>query len=355
MLIIRQFAAFLAVIAYMAVSACSPHQNQQQEYQYSIFTFGTLLDITLYGSSANQAEQAFQQLQQDFDRYHDQWSPWTRGELAQLNQAIESTNTEVTVSENLLPLIEESIRLSKNTDNLFNPAIGKLINLWQFHRYQEDDIAPPPAGAIAELVQQNPTMSDLEFTASNRMLNHNAAVLLNFGAYAKGYGIELALSTLKRFGIENAVINAGGDLAVIGQHGDRKWNIGIKHPRSDSILASIEVNPDESVFTSGDYERVYYYQGKRYHHILDPRTGYPTQDSQSVTVLHERPAVADAMATALFVAGRDQWFEIARKNRLKYVMLIDGDGNIHLTPDMQQRIKFINKSPSSHIIVSKQL
>ena len=150
-------------------------------------------------------------------------------------------------------------------------------------------------------------MSDLTISQSsdykNQLISTNSAVSLNFGAFAKGYGIALEIKKLQALGIKNAVINAGGDLSVIGQHGDRAWNIGIRHPRNDTLLASVKVADNESVFTSGDYERVYYHDNKRFHHILDPRTGYPTQDAQSVTVIHSDAGRADAAATALFVAG----------------------------------------------------
>lgn len=334
--------------------ACKQHV---QQYDYSIFTFGTLIDITLYDVDKKLADSAFQQLQQSFDEYHQNWSPWTKGDLAQLNTKLQNpeTNTNVEVPEHLLPILKKSITLSQQSENFYNPAIGQLIDLWQFHKYQDKDIQPPDDQKIQQLINKNPQMSDLSFDEKNRLNNTNPALSLNFGAFAKGYAIELAIKQLKQLGIKNAIINAGGDLSVIGSHGDRAWNIGIRHPRKDSILASVEVNDNESVFTSGDYERVYFYQNKRYHHILDPRTGYPINDARSVTVLHEDAGLADAAATALSVAGRENWQRIAKKMGIRYVMLIDSDGNIHLTPAMQKRINFLDKSPTSHIIVSEEL
>lgn len=328
--------------------------QQVEKYDYSIFTFGTLVDVSLYGISKAKADRAFELLQKDFDHFHQHWSPWTDGDLAQLNLRLK-TAAPTEVPDHLRPLIETSITLSQLSDNFYNPTIGELINLWQFHRYQEDDIRPPSAAAIQRLVEQQPRMSDLQFDEQDRLINHNPAVLLNFGAYAKGYAIALEIEKLRELGIDNAVINAGGDLSVIGQHGDRAWNIGIRHPRNDSVLASVEVKNDESVFTSGDYERSYHYQGKRYHHILDPSTGYPTTDTQSITVIHNDAGLADAAATALFVAGSKNWIRIAKNMDLRYVMLIDAGGDIHMTPAMEKRIKFLNKSPTSHIILSEEL
>ena len=336
-------------------------EQPAKQYNYSIFAFGTLIDITLYDVDKNQADVAFEQLQKDFDFYHQHWSPWTKGELAQLNSQLEKisnnsgNNVSLSLPEHLVPLIKTSIELSEQSEHFYNPTIGKLINLWQFHNYQDKNIQPPADSQIQRLIKANPQISDLSLDSQNRIININPAVSLNFGAFAKGYAIKLEIKKLQKMNIHNAVINAGGDLSVIGQHGDRLWNIGIRHPREDSILASIEVKHNESIFTSGDYERFYFYQGRRFHHILDPGTGYPTTDAQSVTVLHQDAGVADAAATAITVAGSKNWQRIAKNMGIHHVLLIDKKGNIQLTPAMQQRVKFLNKSPASHIIVSKEL
>ena len=336
------------------LSACD---KQAQKHEYSIFAFGTLIDITLYDVNKDQAEQAFSQLQYDFDQHHQDWSPWTNGDLAQLNKKIEQNldNHAIKVPSHLLPILKTSIELSTASEHYYNPAIGRLINLWQFHKYQDKDIHPPEDDLIQDLIKQNPRLTDLSLNTEDELTSRNPAVSLNFGAFAKGYAIALEIKQLQKLNINSAVINAGGDLSVIGQHGDRAWNIGIRHPRADNILASLEVKDNESVFTSGDYERYYIYQGKRFHHILNPDTGYPTQDAQSVTVLHQDAGVADAAATALFVAGRKNWQKIAKNLGIRYAMLVDADGDIHLTPAMKKRIKFLNKSPTSRIIVSEEL
>ncbi|MDT8281712.1 MAG: FAD:protein FMN transferase [Gammaproteobacteria bacterium] len=347
---------FRLAVAASLLNACSQDAKQ---YNYSIFAFGTLIDITLYDVEQQLAEDAFEQLQKDFDWYQQNWSSWTNGDLAQLNIKLATANSRsappISVPGHLIPLIKTSMVLSEKSHNYYNPAIGRLINLWQFHKYQDADIQPPDNKSIMALVGQNPQMSDLSFNQDDQLLNTNPSVSLNFGAFAKGYAIGLEIEKLKKYGIHNAVINAGGDLTVIGQHGDRAWNIGIRDPRSEQIMASVSVSNNESVFTSGDYERVYIYQGQRYHHILDPSTGYPTDDAQSVTVIDDNPGLADAAATAIFVAGSENWPSIAKKMGIRYVMLVDAKGDIHLSPAMQKRIKILNKLPTSHIIISKPL
>jgi thiamine biosynthesis lipoprotein len=353
--IIRILSFTKVALLIIALYACD---KPMQQHNYSILAFGTLIDVTLYDVDRQRADTAFEQLQQAFDKYHHDWSPWTNGDLAKLNSELgnyHDGSKAIKVPDHLLPIIKRSISLSHKSENYFNPAIGKLINLWQFHKYQDETIQPPEAEKIINLTRQNPDMADLTFIDENRLTNNNPALMLNFGAFAKGYAIELAINKLKKLNINNAIINAGGDLSAIGQHGERAWNIGIRHPRNESILASIEVKGNESVFTSGDYERFYFYQSKRFHHILNPTTGYPANDAQSVTVLHEDAGLADAAATALFVAGSKNWQRIATRMRIRYVMLVDAAGNIHLTPAMEKRIKFHNKSPSSHIIVNQEL
>ena len=345
----------LFIICANLLSGC---EKTARQYDYSIFAFGTLIEITLYDIDKNRAETAYELLQKDFDRYHQHWSPWTDGDLAKLNAQLSEqagTGKSVNLPEHLIPLIKDSIQLSHESENYYNPTIGNLINLWQFHKYQEKDAHPPDNNAIQNLLSKNPQMSDLSFNENNQLSNANPAVSLNFGAFAKGYAIEREIEQLQKLNIHHAVINAGGDLSVIGQHGDRLWNIGIRHPREKNILASIEVRNNESIFTSGDYERFYTYKNQRFHHILDPGTGYPTNDAQSVTVLHSDAGRADAAATALFVAGSKDWQRIARSMGINHVMLIDSMGHIHLTPAMEKRIKFLNKSPASHIIVSEEL
>lgn len=315
-------------------------------YKHSIFTFGTLVDVSIYGVDLQTAERAFEQLEMDFRYMHDTWHPWQRSALSRNNLLIATTEW-FSDAPSVRPLIEKAREFAIQSDHLFNPAIGKLIDLWGFKNAEHDSGIPPDAKEIEALVALNPRMDDLELREI-QMRSHNPAVLIDLGGFAKGYGINRAMETLKTVGIDNAVINAGGDLKVIGRHGNRPWRIGIRHPRQqDSVLAYINVEGEESVFTSGDYERYFMYQGKRYHHIIDPRNGYPATGAQSVTVIHADAALADAAATALFVAGPSEWQRIAESMGVDYVLLVDVNGELHMTPQMQQKIHRIDKAQAA--------
>ena len=209
--------------------------------------------------------------------------------------------------------------------------------MWGF----QDNALPigelPDENDIQILVKQAPSVEDI-LIEGDRITNTNKAAQYDLGAFAKGYAIDKAIDRLRELGINNAIVNAGGDLRAIGQHGDRPWRIGIRHPRAGGILASIEIKGDTSIFTSGDYERFFEVDGVRYHHIIDPRTGYPASDTTSVTVVHRSAATADAAATALFVAGPEHWIDTARNMNINAVMLIDSNNAIHMSPAMQSRI-----------------
>jgi len=309
-----------------------------QTHQHSSLHFGTLIDITLYDVSEEQAQSAFNQLDADFTMMHAAWSPWVAGAVNRTNTLLK-TGARFSAGPSTLDMIKRSSEIANKTHHLFNPAIGELINLWQIHNSEDPDIQPPDKDAIAKLVNSNPRLSDIQINGV-KLSTNNSDVLLNFGAFAKGHAIDIEIAMLKNRGIKNAIINTGGDLKAIGSHGERPWYIAIQHPRQDTWLAKIETQSEESIFTSGDYERYYMYKGERYHHILDPRTGYPAQGVQSVTVIHTDSGYADAAATALFVAGPSGWLQMAKNLQLKQVMLIDDKGVIHVSPEMQKRLTF---------------
>jgi len=181
----------------------------------------------------------------------------------------------------------------------------------------------------------------------------NPAVQLDFGGIAKGYAVDLALQHLRELGINNAIVNAGGGLGVIGRHGDRPWRVGIRHPQGKGILASLDVNDGESVHTSGNYERFREYEGVHYAHILDPRTGWPVDSVTSCTVISKDGTLADAAATALVIAGVKDWHRLAKKMGIKYVMLVDEGGTVYMNPAMVTRVQFTSEKPK--VVVSDPL
>lgn len=333
--------------ALLVLAGC---QREPEIYRDRLLVFGTLVELSLYGVSEREGRAASERLQQQMQRQHRDWNPWQPGQLADLNAALASGREGVAGPE-LLTLIQRARTLSETSGGLFNPAIGRLIELWGFNRADEAmPAAPPEPAALAPLLAAQPRMSDLQLTG-NRVRSRNPAVQLDFGASAKGYAVDLALATLQELGVPAAIVNAGGDLRALGRPGARRWRIGIRDPRGPGVMASVELEDGESVFTSGDYERFFEHQGMRYHHILDPRTGRPARGVSSVTVIHDDATTADAAATALFIAGPREWPRVARAMGIRQVMLVDDQGRVFLSPAMAERVHF-EQTPLQKTVVA---
>ncbi len=310
-------------------------------YNSRFLAFGTINDISIVGVTRQQAEKAVAALEQDFAAMHRSWHAWDPGPLGRTNRLL-AEGVRFAAPPSVLPLIRLSKILAEQSEGLFDPAIGKLIALWGFHQDPLECKGPPDEAEIEKLVQAHPSMTDIEVNGIF-VRSRNPAVQLDFGAIGKGYGIDLAIEHLRELGIENAIVNSGGDLRAIGSRGGHPWRVAVRSPTGSGTLGYLDIAGDESVFTSGDYERFCQWEGKRYHHILDPRTGYPAQGTRSVTVIHDNAAVADAAATALFVAGPDDWHRIARKMGIHYVLLVDQNDTIHMNPAMAARVHLLEK------------
>ena len=146
--------------------------------------------------------------------------------------------------------------------------------------------------------------------------------------------------------VRNALINIGGNILALGQHGGRPWRVGIQHPRQPGPLTMLELHDGEAIGTSGDYQRFFEFGGKRYCHLIDPRTGQPQQGVQAVTVLTRGAhagVASDVLSKPLFLAGTAAWVSVAKQMQVGEAMLIDGHGRIHLTAAMQNRLEFTTK------------
>jgi thiamine biosynthesis lipoprotein len=171
-----------------------------------------------------------------------------------------------------------------------------------------------------------------------RVEKAHPALTVDLGAIAKGYAIDRAAEVLRRAGIESAAINAGGDIRLIGDHGARPWRIAIQHPRDSARpLATLEL-ADAAVVTSGDYERFFEQDGVRYHHIFDPRTGYPAGRCQSVTVVAPSAALADALSTAVFVLGPEEGFALLQRFPEAEGLIVAADGTPQASPGLEAKL-----------------
>ncbi len=354
----------------LQLAAC----GKEPLYQEQAYVFGTQVDVTIYGEDEAKARQAVVLVMREFQRLHDMLHAWKPSELSDLNAAIAQGKSRQ-VSPELAMMLKDAARVSAQSDGLFNPAIGGLIQAWGF---QADDFKAvlPDEKKVAALVKANPQMSDLVFLSSSPagkstvalppsggklegenegeiVSSENKYVKIDLGGYAKGYALDRAAAILKQQGIHNALINIGGNVMALGTHGSRAWRVGIQHPRKPGPLATLELHDGEAIGTSGDYQRYFELDGKRYCHLIDPRNGHPVQGVEAVTILtHGEHAglSSDASSKPLFVSGVQGWAGYARKMQLDEALLIDARGVVHLTAAMQKRLKFTDESTPTEVV-----
>ncbi len=301
--------------------------------------FGTVVAVSIYGGSAEQAAQASRLVLNEFDRLHHKFHAWQPSMLTALNDAIARGEPFVADAE-MVSLLQSATVLADRSDNLFNPAIGQLIRLWGFQSSSFERRDPPPE-QIARLVRANPRLSDLRYHGTT-ITSTNKAVMIDLGGYAKGYALDRAAIILRAAKVGAALVNVGGNVLAIGQPGARPWMVGIQDPRGDGSLASVALRDNEAMGTSGDYQRYFMKDGKRHPHIIDPRSGYTIDLVASVTVITSGGADAglrsDGNSKPLFITGPAQWEAMAAKMGMKEVLLIDANKHFLMTPAMRERL-----------------
>jgi thiamine biosynthesis lipoprotein len=341
----RAAALFFALALATIVGACEKPAAVHKE---TLYVFGTLVEVTIRGADEDTARRAVAEVARGFQRMHKDWHAWKPGALTRLNEAFaEGRRTEV--DDFLLRPLRQAKRFYRLSDGLFNPAIGRLIGAWGFHQDELPEGTAPDPETIRALVDANPTMDDV-IIDGHTVYSDNPAVSLDFGGFAKGTALDWAVATLKRLGIKNAVVNAGGDLDTLGDAGDRPWTVGIRHPTHWGVIASVTLADDEAIYTSGNYERFRMDEGIKRGHIIDPRDGLPVRHIVSASVIGHDGALCDAAATALSVAGPEDWYRVAKRMGVKFALLVDAEGTVYANPAMARRVTFENGEPKKLVL-----
>ena len=288
------------------------------------FTFsgmGTVLSVIYTGEKNEVAENAVKSdaeaVEADFSYY--------RGSsfVSILNR--EAHEKEVIVPEHVCKLIEKSLEYGEMSGGVFDITYKSTGELW------ENNGNKIPDEKTIEETQRFVGGDKVNVNCSeNRIKFAGKGVKIDLGGVAKGYAIDRAGEILKKHGIENFIVNYGGDMLFCGNKGGKPWSIGIRNPDNPSeILKKLELSTSgcKGVATSGDYERFFVIEGQTFSHIMDPKTGRPVKDSRSVTVIGEDATVADAAATAVSVALREKGAveKIMEKFRVKIYTLSGKD------------------------------
>ncbi len=335
---IRLTSALLCLATFL-LAACGKAPLHHQES----FVFGTRVEILIAGLEEAQARPAASAVLREFDRLHRTYHAWQPSELSELNTALADGRSH-TVSSEMAALLGDAQRRSAQGDGLFDPGIGHLIHTWGF---QSSDFAAalPAPDSITDWRRNRTGIAALKIDGL-RISSRSRNVAIDLGGYLKGYALDQAAAILREQGAVNALINIGGNVMALGSKNGEAWSVGIQHPRQPGPLATLKLLDGEAIGTSGDYQRFFEIDGKRYCHLLDPRSGEPVMHTQALTVLiSPRPAsgtLSDMASKPLFIAG-ESWPEMAGRLEVDQILRIDAQGNIEVSPRMRARLQFTSK------------
>jgi thiamine biosynthesis lipoprotein len=278
---------------------------------------GTVVEIQVRDADEKNAEDVITKAFAEVKRIDDLFTTYNEASpVWKLNNSADSIISVDPEIYNLIVLCDSITRLSNGS---FDVSLDNLTKVWGF--YTDDPQLPTKAEIDSSLL--NSGWQKITLLGDNKIIKKEN-VGLNFGAIAKGYAVDKAIDVLKKLGIKEALVNAGGEISVIG----KDWIVGVQHPREiNSIIKKIKLD-EFTVATSGDYEQYFEVGGVRYHHILDPKTGYPSTGLQSVTIIYKSNTLADALATAVFVMGKENGMKLIESLDDTEAMIIDSGGEI---------------------------
>lgn len=280
-------------------------QAEGETTQSSLILMDTIVDVRVDGrNSAKLMEESFarmEELENLFSRFI------VESEVSEINRR---AGEWVQVSPITLELIELGLEMGEVTGGAFDITIGAVLDLWGFGSGQHQVPSQEELAAALATVDYR----QVEVDQKNRAVRIRPGTVLDLGGIAKGFIVDAATARLREAKVKRAIINAGGDISVIGRRpDDLPWRVGVQDPDQPSRIRWILPLDDESVVTSGDYQRYFMEDGQRWHHIIDPRTGYPARGLRSVTIVGEKSAVSDALSTAVFVLGWEEGRALVEK------------------------------------------
>ena len=293
---------------------------------------GSRFDITVLAKDSLEADRFINMAVEEISRIEKVISSWDpKSETSQVNA--QAGIKAVKVSSELFNLIDRAIRISKLTDGAFDISYASMDKIWKFDGSMtqmptKEEIEESVAKVGYEYIELNET----EKTVFLKL----KGMKIGFGAIGKGYAADMAKSLLIKEGVIAGIINASGDMNTWGKQANGEvWKVAITNPLNKEKSFALLPITEGAVVTSGNYEKYVRFNGKRYAHIIDPRTGYPATDIISATVFAPKAELADALATSVFIMGIETGLD--RINQLPHIecIIIDEKGNVHKSKNIE--------------------
>lgn len=314
---ILKWLGFFIVLFLIGFFIARNNSDELKIFKRTQILLGTVVEIQVRDDDEQKANDAITKAFAEVKRIDDLFT--TYNEESPVWKINNASDTLLKIDEEIYSLLVLCDSVTKISDGCFDVSLDNLTRAWGF--YTDNPHLPTKTAIDSALMKSG--WKNVKLTGNNTIIKKKN-VGLNFGAIAKGYAVDKAIDALRTSGIESALVNAGGEIKVIGND----WKVGIQHPRDErDIIAAVKLN-NNSVATSGDYEQFFEVDGIRYHHILNPESGYPAKGLQSVTIINQSNTFADALATAVFVMGKDKGMMLIENLDDTEAMIIDDEGKI---------------------------
>jgi thiamine biosynthesis lipoprotein len=293
------------------------------------FIMNTTFEIKVNGkNSGEQIKAAFARIREIAGQlnYYDE-----KSEISAINNM--AGISPVAVSRDTFEIIDRAMKYSYRTSGAYDLTIGPLVDIWR--PYFRDKTAVPSGNELV-YAQHLVNYGNVLISAQNETVKLlYPGMKIDLGGAGKGYAIAKARTLLVDKGVKSAMISCGSSLTVIGDNKGVPWKVGVKHPRHvDELIGTLVLIPGQAVSTSGDYEKYFELNGKRYSHILNPGTGMPADDVMSVTIVCNDATDADILSTAVFVMGANKGMEFINSQKDTFAVIVDKDGKIEISPGL---------------------
>lgn len=313
--------AILCFIFLFTASACS----QAKPLKESRFLLDTLVEITIYDSNS---QNIMNELFDDIEAMENRYSRYKEGsEISKINS---SPGTFVIVSEDTFDLIGQSLYFSEISDGLFDISIGPLVDLWGIN----GDNPRVPSQSEIDLALEKINYRNISLDKEHTAVSVADGMSIDAGGIAKGFITDRLVSVLHEKNVQSALLNLGGNLYLYGTKPDgSSWNIGIRDPfgQQGDYIATVSLK-DTSIVTSGIYERYFEADGKKYHHILNPKTGYPEDNElASVSIISPSSTKCDGLSTTCFLLGLEDGMRLIESLDDVEAIMITRDKKVYLS------------------------
>jgi thiamine biosynthesis lipoprotein len=324
------------------VTACAPKAQPPaiRSVEKSAPSMGTELRLRAWTADESGAIAAFDAVFKEFERIEALMSNWREGsEIQQLNAA--AGKSPVPIGPEIRSVLRTARQISEWTEGKFDVTWGAMSGLWKFDYQDKDGSIPDPT----EVARRRKLIDYRELEVNEEagtVLLRREGMVAHLGGIGKGYAVDRARDMLRERGFQDFMIQFGGDMYVSGKSGDRPWKLGIQDPRGtpEQIFASVELS-DSTFSTSGDYERFFIKDGRRYHHILDPATGEPSQGSRSVTIMASSAAVADGLSTGVFLLGPEAGMALIERLPDVEGVIVGSDNKVRVSSGLEGRLMLV--------------